>query len=400
LKGKPLFLEAAFEIGARLCRDALWHEIRCTWAGPATALVDGTWRTIPRVWGPDLYAGSAGNALFLARLHRATGERILRATAEGAARHALSLAGGDGGFYTGRAGIAYACLELGAIFGDERWSAAGLELLRSLPEAADDPVLDLVGGAAGELAALLVAWRRHGGQDLLAAALRRGELLLARARRRAEGFSWASPGNARDLTGLSHGATGIAWALLELFVATGDARFRGAALEGFRYERSCYDPRRENWPDFREPAGPAFPLHWCHGAPGIGLSRLRAWQLLGDPLLKAEAQAALRSTWRDLTSPRPDAENFSLCHGLAGNAELLVEAARVFADPAYLAAAEEVGRHGIELQKRNSGRVGSGLRGGAETPNLMLGSAGTGYFYLRLAGPEATPSILLPRQEG
>jgi lantibiotic modifying enzyme len=36
-----------------------------------------------------------------------------------------------------------------------------------------------------------------------------------------------------------------------------------------------------------------------------------------------------------------------------------------------------------------------GAPGGAETPNLMLGLAGIGYFYLRLYDPIHTPSLLM-----
>ena len=33
--------------------------------------------------------------------------------------------------------------------------------------------------------------------------------------------------------------------------------------------------------------------------------------------------------------------------------------------------------------------------GGGETPNLMIGLAGIGYFYLRLYDPVAVPSVLI-----
>ena len=36
-----------------------------------------------------------------------------------------------------------------------------------------------------------------------------------------------------------------------------------------------------------------------------------------------------------------------------------------------------------------------GVMSGGETPNLMLGTAGIGYFYLRLYDAAAVPSVLL-----
>ena len=53
------------------------------------------------------------------------------------------------------------------------------------------------------------------------------------------------------LTGFSHGAAGIAYALLKLHEATGESSFREAALEAEAYETSVFLPEVSNWPDFR-----------------------------------------------------------------------------------------------------------------------------------------------------
>ena len=37
-------------------------------------------------------------------------------------------------------------------------------------------------------------------------------------------------------------------------------------------------------------------MAWCHGAPGIGLSRLRALELLADDRYRPAAEAAVRAT--------------------------------------------------------------------------------------------------------
>ena len=64
---------------------------------------------------------------------------------------------------------------------------------------------------------------------------------------------------------------------------------------------------------------------WCHGAPGIALSRLRAYEITGDERSKAEALIALQ-TARAFTelALQTGTMNFCLCHGLAGNAEVLL----------------------------------------------------------------------------
>src|SRR5262249_51044902 len=81
------------------------------------------------------------------------------------------------------------------------------------------------------------------------------------------------------LTGFSHGAAGICLALVRLFEHTGDQEFLDAAREAIDFETFHYSRQKKNWPDLRETivkkkGSPAFVSKWCHGAPGIGLSRL------------------------------------------------------------------------------------------------------------------------------
>jgi hypothetical protein len=102
--------------------------------------------------------------------------------------------------------------------------------------------------------------------------------------------------------------------------------------------------------------------------------------------------AALRGTYTPLATLQPTAM-FALCHGAAGNAELFIEAGEVLGDPGYTAIAEAIGRQGIERYHEPRRPWPSGLTAGGDTPGLMLGLAGIGYFYLRLHD-HATPSVL------
>jgi lantibiotic modifying enzyme len=202
-----------------------------------------------------------------------------------------------------------------------------------------------------------------------------------------------------DLTGYSHGAAGIALALLELFARTGDERFREAALGGFAYERRHFSAEQQNWPDFRSFASPTperlgYSMAWCHGAPGIGLSRLRALALTGDLTYRREAEAALSATYRALAVPTA-ADGYSLCHGLGGNAELFLVAAEILGEERYRAVAESVGDRGIQTVHQHRNPWPCGVLSGGETPNLMLGTAGIGYFYLRLHDSARVPSALV-----
>jgi lantibiotic modifying enzyme len=302
---------------------------------------------------------------------------------EAAMRQALGRMPGSGcGFYSGGLGISYAGAEIRQEFDEEA----------VLREAEPDRTrLDVIDGSAGAIATLLTLHVRTGNARLLEAAVRHAELLLDEASRSEDGWSWKTIGGSRNLTGFSHGASGIAWALLELYRVTGEERFREAALHAFRYERSCFNEAEQNWPDFREEEV-SYPAYWCHGAAGIGLCRLPAWQILSCANLLDEARAALVTVERQSAS----LTNFSLCHGRAGNADVLIYASEVLGEKSWLRSAEAIAQEGVERFERRGIPWPCGLPGAGETPGLMLGLAGIGYFYLRLADPERVPSVLLP----
>ncbi|HEU4325175.1 MAG TPA: type 2 lanthipeptide synthetase LanM [Roseiflexaceae bacterium] len=409
------FLAAADTIGAQLCRDALWAGRRCNWLGASMEVIDGAWKTAQRTFGPELYSGTSGIALFLGRLYQRVPERIYRQTALGAIRHALSrledlprttLAS----FYSGTVGIAYVCHTLASLLDEPQLARQATELLRQLPSGdLADHSIDVLTGYAGAIPALLDLGRKGSRQQLVERALEYGQHLLASARRSAHGWSWdtmRAPGQQHDLLGFSHGAAGIAWSLLELYHVTGDERFRHGAEQALAYERHWFSPQQGNWPDlrsFQESTGdasqPGFMVAWCHGASGIGLARLRAYQILGDAACREEAIIAVQTTARMLEQAMAsDGASFCLCHGLAGNADLLLYASQVLADSGPAALAEQVGLHGIECYQASRTAWPCGVIGAGETPGLFLGLAGIGYFYLRLAEPARVPpiTILLP----
>ena len=414
------FLEVAFSLGTRICRDALWAGERSNWIGFSMESLGGRWRQVHRAYGPELYGGTSGIGLFLARLHAATGERAFRRTALGALRHALARAEeveppARPGFYSGWTGIAQAALEGAALLGlaeDDSLREPALALLAQVAggevQSAPGEGVDVLAGAAGAIPSLLFVQRALGGPaSLLDGAVRLGDHLIATAVRSGDGWSWGDygqPGSRLrgNLTGFSHGAGGMGWALLELWRATGEERFREAGEAAFRYERHHFDPERGNWPDLRDPElsggpkdGPAFMAAWCHGAPGLALSRLRAWEILGDDVYRAEAETALATTYANvLGGTELSQTNYSLCHGLGGNGDVLLFGAERLGNPDWRSRAEEIGLRGLAAHHAQKRPWPCGTYGSVEVPGLMVGLAGIGWFYLRLALPE-TPTVLM-----
>jgi lantibiotic modifying enzyme len=246
--------------------------------------------------------------------------------------------------------------------------------------------------------------------SLLDLASRFGDELLRKADKQENQCSWSSASfpKHRALTGFSHGAAGIGYALLELSRATRDLKYLGFAESAFNYERSWFNEEMSNWPDLRGVSAKAkpnynpfsFPVSWCHGAAGIALSRLRAYRILKDEKYRSEALTALRTTLKwTRTMLDSGTANFSLCHGLAGNAEILFYGYQVLQHEfnGGFELAQEVAVAGINRYAERNQRWPFG-KIGHKSPSLMLGLSGVGYFYLRLYNP-ATPSFLILENE-
>ena len=415
------FLDTALAIGRRLARRALWEGRACTWDVLDSQPDPENRIRTTRAEG-QLYQGAAGIAWFLGELHRATGEAEVGRAARGGLEHAL--ARGDHlsdlfGFHSGRVGLAWVAVRLAGIFERPDYAERARRLLAPLAgREPDDAGLDVIGGAGGAIPACLDLAERAGWEGLRAMARKLGEHLIGQAQRRPDGWSWATAGESavRNLTGFGHGASGMGLALLELDNATDDGRFRFAAEMAFLYERRLFDAERSNWPDLRhdlfdQPVDelrravrdgtppvfePRYMTAWCHGSPGIGLARLRAFELTGQTLYRKEAEAALRSTLQAIEDELSQGGNYSLCHGIGGNCELPLLAAELLGRPRLRQVAERAAREGIATYEARGRPWPCGTRRGVPDPGLLVGEAGIGAFYLRLADPE-TPSVLLLR---
>jgi lantibiotic modifying enzyme len=218
--------------------------------------------------------------------------------------------------------------------------------------------------------------------------------LVANAVEAGDGIGWNTTLPAwQPLAGFSHGASGMAHALIHAGSTLGEPRYTETALTALRYERSTFDASRHNWPDFRilgnesRPEQPSVMWAWCHGAPGVGLARLAALAHVNDPELARDLDTALGST-----AVFGFGGNDSLCHGDLGNLELFLRA-------------RELGRTGIWertlalessrlVERISRGEWRCGIPGAIETPGLMMGLAGIGYGLLRLGATRDVPSLL------
>jgi len=433
--GTPeFFLEAAAHVAARIAAAAEWRD-----DGTATWTIMSPDRDNPALRvakaataSGTFYEGTSGIALFLAETWNATGradDALVRA-AVGAIQFALNeaaeLPNASYGFHGGRTGIAYAAAAIGRMTGRDELVRGAVEVLQAAAgHESEDRGLDVIGGGGGAIQALLAMapWLPDG--ELAREMARKlGDNLIAVADHEPGGWCWGTMrgSSIRHLCGYAHGSAGVGHAFLELYLATGDSRYRYAMEQAFLYEDTFFDAESSNWPDLRHGelgeylyTGRTEELRervaggedisqreyrymsaWCHGGPGIGLSRLRAWQALGDETYLADARAAMQATRNSLEDARM---NYSLCHGRGGNAETLMVGAAVLGDPSLLERPREVAMEGWAAYESQGRPWPCGTMQGVPDPGLLLGESGIGYFLLRLARPEV-PSILLVTPQG
>ena len=245
---------------------------------------------------------------------------------------------------------------------------------------------------------MLDAYEEFSDKEFLEKAIDLGDLLLHAAEKNGEIWSWSTVPSKKNLTGFSHGSSGVALALLHLYKVTKNENYRVASICGFNYERASFDSTQKNWPDFRDDVVKGTEenvcgLAWCHGAPGIAISRFRANQLQEDTAYVNEMHMALLTTtnnvYNSLTAELKTT-NFSLCHGAVGNADIILDCG----GEEHHKLAEAVGVSGIKKYKEQHVPWPSGINTNQYTPGLMMGLAGTGYFYLRLFNKEKHKSLL------
>jgi lantibiotic modifying enzyme len=186
-------------------------------------------------------------------------------------------------------------------------------------------------------------------------------------------------------------------ALAKLWSATRVDVYQVAAMKGLAYERAVFDRSEGNWPDFagarRHPNRHLFMTQWCHGAPGIALSRLAIMEYMDEPLLLDEVKVAIETTMAAGVAPRDH-----LCCGNLGRALVILEAGRRLSRPELVVSAN--GMAATVVRRASGASNGAslphwGIAHPSMNPGLMQGIAGIGCALLQLARPELAPSVLL-----
>ncbi|ACC81750.1 type 2 lanthipeptide synthetase LanM family protein [Nostoc punctiforme] len=357
----------------------------------------------------SFYEGRCGIALFFAALAQITDdprsyELALKSlqplrqqiqTLDLESRQRMASFAGIGGA-TGLGSMIYALVKISQFLGDETLlqDAQALASWITSELIAGDKKLDIIGGSAGAILGLLSLYQATGNENILLKAIACGQHLLAyRYSETGATRAWQTLGKI-PLAGFSHGAAGIAYALLRLYTVTQDQSYLAAAQEGIEYERTVFSESRGNWPVShkaeRTGGKVTFPSQWCHGAAGIGLARLGSLEILNTAEIQQEIEIALRTT-----------ENFGLeaidhlCCGNMGRVEvLLVGAQRCDRSDWHQIALQNATNVVARANRTGAYQLFANLPSSVFNPGLFQGTAGIGYELLRLANNDL-PCVLL-----
>ncbi|MBZ3765988.1 MULTISPECIES: type 2 lanthipeptide synthetase LanM family protein [Bacillus cereus group] len=388
-----IFIEEAKNIGYRLKEQVIHGSYNdATWVGLGMNY-HNQWQVTALDSG--LYNGLSGIAMFLGYLGKVSGEedfnRLAMQTMESILQQPIQEKSFASAFY-GQASHLYILSHFDALYGEnQKWKLYIQNSLNNIEKnVKNDQFYDLLGGSAGIIQVLLNIHEQFNNEQALNIAQKYGDHLIENKIVTERGIGWSDPSSQIMLGGLSHGTSGIAWSLLRLHKQTSKQKYFETALEAIRYDRSLYNSKNCNWADLRcsQHKSSEFSAAWCHGATGIGLSRLLYLPYIKDTLLQQEIETAV-STTVDVGMGR----SHSLCHGDLGNSELFHVAGNVLGRPEWNRMAHAVGMNAIK-EKQEIGKYKTGVGRHIEIPGLFMGLSGIGYQLLRLAKPNQVPSVL------
>ncbi len=373
-----------------------------TWIAPQYIVEAQQYQLQPL--GFSLYDGCCGVALFLAALARITEDsesqnlalaslQDLRQMLQTPASAQIPETIGIGGA-SGCGSLIYALTKISHFLEDAAIleDAIRVESLITTEHIIADKKFDVVSGVAGTILGLINLYNfTHSSKVLDKLMICGHHLLNHTVNNNSDYKAWKTIESNNLLTGFSHGAAGIAYALLRLYELTNETSFLYTAIEAINYENSTFVLEFNNWPDFRRTKTDnelKFGYFWCHGAPGIGLARLGALKVYDNKRIRDDIAASIKTT------KRYQLNNIDhLCCGNLGQVEFLFTAGQKLLKPELLEIATiQAMRVVTRAQQKGNFSYHPLLN---YNPGFFQGASGIGYQLLRLAYPDQLPSVLL-----
>lgn len=389
-------VEAAVRVASILGSSALWDGNRCTWVTDTSIAAD---RQETHLVSPVIYDGQAGIVRFLADCALVSGDRVVAQLAHAAVDHLLVQATDHPSermlsYYSGWAGVADVLARCAVALEREDCRNAAHSIARETLACTPEPSAngDFMSGTAARLLAAQRVEELTGDPGAVHVIEREIRTLLSSSVGTNGIANW-SDGRGQALTGLAHGNAGISYALARSLAWKSSSDLVSTLERALAFERAKFDAVRKNWPDLRSSSG--FMTAWCHGAPGIALSRLGIQAATSHVDVAHEICDGIETTQSWIASVVQDDRecNLSLCHGLSGNLLIVAEHRRALGSPLSPLEGEAVD---LVIRRLKDAEHRSDLFGSLTvSPSLFLGFAGVGHALLRMAAPDLVHGVLL-----
>ncbi|KAK1582834.1 hypothetical protein Q3G72_018714 [Acer saccharum] len=343
-------------------------------------VVNETWGLSgKRVQDYSLYTGALGTAYLVFKAYQFTqNETHLKLCSH--IVKACDSASTDSGrvtFICGRAGVCALGAVLAKHAGGERLLNHYLTQFKEIKLASDLPN-ELLYGRVGFLWAYAFL-NKHIGKDTISTTRMRAvvdEIIKAGRRLANKGrcplkYEW----HGKKYWGAAHGLAGIMHVLMDMELKPDEVEDVKGTL---RYMIKNRFPGG-NYPSSEGSESDRL-VHWCHGAPGITLTLVKAAQVFGDEEFLQAAVDAGEVVWK-----RGLLKRVGICHGISGNTYVFLALYRLTGKAEYLYRAKAFA---CFLLDRAQKFISEGKMHGGDRPySLFEGIGGMAYLFLDMMEP-------------
>ncbi|WJX49782.1 LanC-like protein gcl2 [Trifolium repens] len=176
--------------------------------------------------------------------------------------------------------------------------------------------------------------------------------------------------------GAAHGLAGIMHVLMDMELKPDELEDVRVTLK--HMIRNCF--RSGNYPVSEEDKKRDALVHWCHGAPGVALTLVKAAKVFGDKEFLDAAIEAGEVVWS-----RGLLKRVGICHGISGNAYVFLSLYQHTGNVKYLYRAKAFA---CFLLDRAHNLISRGEMHGGDRPySLFEGVGGMAYLFLDMVDP-------------
>ncbi|MBX7047406.1 MAG: hypothetical protein K1X86_16380 [Ignavibacteria bacterium] len=311
-------------------------------------------------------------------------------------------------FLTGRLGVAFVLHEAHKVSPKKKYMAYAFKVCKESVKFSEYPnyCYDYINGISGVLLCLTYLFKETSQNFLLEIINRFTKILMQGTKFHKYGVFWDYNFDAKlPLCGLAHGNSGIGLILYEVGKYFNNKALQELGINAIKYEDRFYDKNLHNWEDLRNVdlfdkdteyknqkirendlkifSTKNFMNAWCHGAIGIGLARLKFFQLSDDKSYLKDINKVIK-----LVKSLEKNSNYytcTLCHGELGNSLFMLKANTILQDGKYINIAQNFCIKSIDNLKQ-TGVYHSGFTTSGDKQDLSLfnGIAGICYQYINV----------------